>query len=84
MSSNFEPMIVAAGGRAMAQTLTNGDEDNGGLDRLHEAIRKCAELKFGPLPPEFVNRVNAITEDARLRDILTQVVRVSRLEDVHT
>ncbi len=56
--------------------------DEGRTEGQRQALRLLLSAKFGPLPPEWLDRIEAVDDPASLEAALLAVLRVERLEDL--
>jgi hypothetical protein len=77
---------VEAMSQAVKQTweewMLEQGEAKGQLRAKREALRDLLEERFGPLPEEVAQRIEAITDLDRLRSLLRQAVHVQSLDEL--
>jgi hypothetical protein len=52
------------------------------LETLREILRALLDDRFGPLPPECLQRIEATFTPDRLRAAAVQVLHISKVEDL--
>ena len=65
----------------MAEGAREG-ELRGALQSSQETLQMLLEKKFGPLPADLVQRITAVTEMARLKAALRQVMDLKALNEL--
>jgi hypothetical protein len=56
--------------------------NQGKLESLQSTLRKQLEKRFGPLPPEWLQRIDALQDTAKLEAALLEVVSIESLEEL--